>query len=140
MILAGRWEVSNRTYEGRWTNIENPTYAAYVRRQLEYAVQRGRLRRGVSRPADGSVLRHRRATRRPAVARGFTGRLGIYNDIVRQRCRLHRRAPRSSTSTRWHVPEGSTRNIMDGQQVRLGDGIHFTFTGRKCLRAQGSGR
>src|ERR1700735_3483019 len=24
MILAGRWEVSNRTYEGRWTDIENP--------------------------------------------------------------------------------------------------------------------
>ena len=30
MILAGRWEVSNRTYDGHWTNIENPTYAAYV--------------------------------------------------------------------------------------------------------------
>ena len=38
MILAGRWEVSNRTYDGHWTNIENPTYAAYVQRQLEYAV------------------------------------------------------------------------------------------------------
>jgi hypothetical protein len=35
MILAGRWEVADRTYEGKWTSIENPTYAAYVRHQLE---------------------------------------------------------------------------------------------------------
>ena len=39
MILAGRWEVSNRTYDGHWTNIENPAYAAYVQRELRYAVQ-----------------------------------------------------------------------------------------------------
>ena len=38
MILAGRWEVSNRTYHGRWTDIENPAYAAYVRRELTDAV------------------------------------------------------------------------------------------------------
>jgi hypothetical protein len=24
MILAGRWEVSSRTYQGQWTDIENP--------------------------------------------------------------------------------------------------------------------
>ena len=39
MILAGRWEVANRTYKGEWTSIENPTYATYVRHQLEYAVR-----------------------------------------------------------------------------------------------------
>ena len=45
MILAGRWEVSNRTYEGHWTNIENPTYAAYVERELQSGGAGGRLRR-----------------------------------------------------------------------------------------------
>ena len=34
MILAGRWEVSNRTYDGRWTSIENPRYADYVQSEL----------------------------------------------------------------------------------------------------------
>ena len=38
MILAGRWEVSNRTYEGRWTDILDPVYAAYVEQQLAQAV------------------------------------------------------------------------------------------------------
>ena len=38
MILAGRWEVANRTYQGRWTNIMQPQYAAYVKHQLESAV------------------------------------------------------------------------------------------------------
>ena len=37
VLLAGRWEVVNRTYRGKWTNILNPVYARYVKRQLELA-------------------------------------------------------------------------------------------------------
>ena len=39
MILAGRWEVVNRTYQGQWTNITQPRYASYVKRQLTSAVK-----------------------------------------------------------------------------------------------------
>ena len=38
VLLAGRWEVVNRTYNGRWTNILDPAYAAYVKSQLQRAV------------------------------------------------------------------------------------------------------
>ena len=37
VLLAGRWEVVDREYRGTWTNILNPTYAAYVKQQLEAA-------------------------------------------------------------------------------------------------------
>ena len=39
VLLAGRWEVVDREYQGTWTNILNPTYAAYVKSQLEPASQ-----------------------------------------------------------------------------------------------------
>jgi hypothetical protein len=37
VLLAGRWEVVNREYQGKWTNILNPTFAAYVKSQLNAA-------------------------------------------------------------------------------------------------------
>ena len=39
VLLAGRWEVVDREYQGNWTNILHPTYAAYVKSQLEQASQ-----------------------------------------------------------------------------------------------------
>ena len=39
VLLAGRWEVVDREYQGAWTNILHPAYAAYVKQQLEAASQ-----------------------------------------------------------------------------------------------------
>jgi hypothetical protein len=36
-VLAGRWEVLDRVYRGKWTDILHPAFAAYVKRQLELA-------------------------------------------------------------------------------------------------------
>ncbi|HXN62470.1 MAG TPA: acyltransferase [Acidimicrobiales bacterium] len=128
MILAGRWEVSNRTYDGHWTNIENPTYAAYVQRQLRYAVRvagsggaavvlmtapcydTGEQPDGQAWPEDSRT------------------RLAIYNGIV---LRVAATTPDTSllNFNAMACPGGRYEEFMDGQQVRLGDGIHFTFTG-----------
>jgi peptidoglycan/LPS O-acetylase OafA/YrhL len=128
MILAGRWEVSNRTYKGQWTNIEHPAYAAYVQRELRDAVRlagsggasvvvltapcydTGEQPNGQSWPEDSRT------------------RLAIYNGIVR-----HVVASTPGTSllnfNAMACPGGHFEEYMDGQQVRLPDGIHFTFTG-----------
>jgi hypothetical protein len=37
VLLAGRWEVLNREYQGRWTDILRPSFATYVKDQLERA-------------------------------------------------------------------------------------------------------
>jgi peptidoglycan/LPS O-acetylase OafA/YrhL len=36
---AGRWELVDRLYEGKWTNILQPRFAAYVKSQLEKAAE-----------------------------------------------------------------------------------------------------
>ncbi len=71
MILAGRWEVTNRTYEGGWTNIMQPQYAGYVKRQLKSAVRLAGSRWREGDPAHRSLLQHRRATGWTGMARGF---------------------------------------------------------------------
>ena len=59
MILAGRWEVTNRTYQGQWTNILQPEYADYVRRQLELAVRVASSKGAKVDAAYRSLLQHR---------------------------------------------------------------------------------
>ncbi len=128
MILAGRWEVSNRTYDGRWTNIENPTYAAYVQHQLRYAVQ-------VAGSGGAKVV----LMTAPCYDTGeqpdgqpwpedSAARLAIYNGIVRH---VVATTPRASllNFNAMACQGGHYEEYMDGQQVRLADGIHFTFKG-----------
>ncbi len=128
MILAGRWEVSNRTYDGHWTNIEDPTYAAYVRRELTDAVRLagsgGATVVLMTAPCydtgeqpDGQLW--------PEDSRA---RLAIYNHIVGD---VAASIPGTSllNFNAMACPGGRYEEYMDGQQVRLSDGIHFTFTG-----------
>jgi peptidoglycan/LPS O-acetylase OafA/YrhL len=128
MILAGRWEVTNRTYEGHWTSIENPAYAAYVKRQLEFAV-------GVAGSSGARVVlltapcydsgEQPNGTAWPEDSRT---RLNIYNNLVRQ---VAATSPDTSllNFNAMACPGGHYEEYMDGQQVRESDGIHFTFTG-----------
>jgi peptidoglycan/LPS O-acetylase OafA/YrhL len=128
LILAGRWEVSNRTYDGRWTDIEDPAYAAYVQRELRHAVH-------VAGSGGASVV----LLTAPCYDSGeqpdgqpwpedSRARLAIYNRIVR-----HVAASIRGTSllnfNAMACPGGHYEEYLDGQQVRLADGIHFTFTG-----------
>ena len=135
MILAGRWEVSNRTYDGHWTNIENPTYAAYVQHQLRYAVQ-------VAGSGGAAVV----LMTAPCYDTGeqpdgqpwpedSRTRLDIYNGIVR----------RVAAATPGTVAPELQRDGVPGRALR---GIHGRPAGapwrrhplhlhrRKCLRAQ----
>ncbi len=128
MILAGRWEVSNRTYEGHWTNIEDPTYAAYVRRKLTDAVH-------LAGSGGAAVV----LMTAPCYDTGeqpdgqpwpedSRARLAIYNHLVRN---VAASIP-GTTLLNFNAvacPGGHYEEFMDGQQVRLADGIHFAFTG-----------
>jgi lysophospholipase L1-like esterase len=128
MILAGRWEVSNRTYDGHWTNIENPTYAAYVQRELRDAVR-------VASSGGAAVV----LLTAPCYDTGeqpdgepwpedSRARLDVYNGIVRE---VAASTPDTSllNFNGMACPDGRYEEYLDGQQVRLSDGIHFTFTG-----------
>lgn len=128
MILAGRWEVSNRTYEGRWTDILDPAYAAYVKQQLAHAVQvagsggarvvlmtapcydSGEQPDGEAWPEDSRQ------------------RLSVYNALVRQ---VAAQSPGASVLdfNAMACPGGRYEEYVGSTQVRLADGVHFAFDG-----------
>jgi hypothetical protein len=127
MILAGRWEVANRTYEGKWTNILHPRYATYVKQQLESAVRlagshgakvilltapcydTGEQQNGQPWPEDSPQ------------------RLAKYNSIVRS----VGSAEPNTTVVNFNAlacPSGHYETYIDGVDARY-DGVHFTLAG-----------
>ena len=128
-ILAGRWEVSTVEWKGRWTDILDPAFAAYVRQQLQRAVDVGLVGGRRGGPLHRPLLRQRRAVRRGAVARGPT----------RPAERLQRaRAPGGGGQPadgdpgqprRHRLPRGhASRRQIDGVTVRAPDGVHFPYS------------
>jgi len=57
VVLAGRWEVLDRTYNRQWTNILHPAYARYVKTQIAAGGECRLVGRGPRRAHDRSVLR-----------------------------------------------------------------------------------
>jgi len=124
VLLAGRWEMSDRTYQGHRTNILNPVLATYVRHQLERAVtiatstgarlvletapcfDAGQQPNGAPFPEDDPR------------------RLAIYNGIVRA---VAREFPKTVTLQNLFAlacPEGKFVATLHGAPFRP-DGIHF---------------
>jgi peptidoglycan/LPS O-acetylase OafA/YrhL len=127
-ILAGRWEVSSVEWKGRWTDILDPAYAAYVRQQLQRAVDVG--------SSGGAAVVLFTA---PCYDSGeqFDGapwpedqpdRLNAYNTLVR---RVVAANPQRATLVNLDgivCPGGTFESQIDGVTVRAPDGVHFPFS------------
>jgi peptidoglycan/LPS O-acetylase OafA/YrhL len=127
MILAGRWEVVNRTYDGKWTNILHSAFANYVERQLSAAVRlagsqgasvmlmtapcydTGEQPNGDPWPEDSSA------------------RVAEYNAIVE---RVGAESPRTTVVNfnAMACPGGQYQTYLEGVDARY-DGVHFTLGG-----------
>ncbi len=133
VLLAGRWEVADREYQGQWTNILNPVFAAYVKQQLNRASQvvtatgarmvfltaacnnEGEQPDGAPWPEDSSK------------------RLDVYNQLVREVAAEH---PTTDSVVDLHAatcPGGRYAESIRGVQVRRSDGVHFTIAGGEYL-------
>ncbi len=133
VLLAGRWEVVDREYQGQWTNILNPTYAAYVKHQLELTsalvtaagvhmvflttpcTDEGESPDGAPWPEDN-----------PA-------RQAAYNKLVRQVAAEHPQTDSVVDLAAVTCPGGKFSTSVDGVAIRRTDGVHFTDAGGVVL-------
>lgn len=128
VVLAGRWETTDRMYEGRWMDILDPPFAAYVGRQL---VEAGQV--GTSTGAHVDLLTSACADSAPffaslhapdsAVNDDSSRRLAVYNALVR---RAAAQVPGASVVDfdALLCPGGQFHRTLDGVQVRPLDGVH----------------
>jgi peptidoglycan/LPS O-acetylase OafA/YrhL len=133
VLLAGRWEVVDREYEGNWTNILHPAFAAYVKAQLEEAsklvTSTGAHMVFLTAPCtdegeqpDGSPW--------PEDA---PARLAAFNKLVREVAAEHPLTDSVVDLFAAACPKGTYTTTVDGVQIRRADGVHFTDAGGAVL-------
>ncbi len=137
VLLAGRWEVVDREYQGTWTNILHPAYAAYVKGQLDQASQlvtstgthmvfltapctdEGEQPDGAQWPEDNAA------------------RLAVYNKLVRQVAAAHPTTDSVVDLFGAACPRGKYAATVHGVVIRqVSDGVHFTVAGGQYLAAE----
>jgi peptidoglycan/LPS O-acetylase OafA/YrhL len=133
VLLAGRWEVVDREYEGTWTNILNPKFAAYVKTQLELASQTvtstGARMVFLTMPCtdageqpDGAPWPEDNPSRR-----------AVYNKLVREVAAQHPKTDSVVDLDKVACPRGTYTATVHGVVIRRTDGIHFTDAGGEVL-------
>jgi hypothetical protein len=126
VLLAGRWEVVDRVYNGMWTDILNPTFAEYVKQQLELA----------SSLATGAganfVMMTSPCSNEPTQPNGTPypesdpNRLQIYNGLVREVAAEYPKTDSVIDLDSLVCPGGIFSENYKGSAIRTSDGIHFT--------------
>jgi peptidoglycan/LPS O-acetylase OafA/YrhL len=127
-VLAGRSEISTVEWEGRSTDILAPAFAAYVRQQLQRAVDVG--------SSGGAAVVLFTA---PCYDSGeqFDGapwpedqpdRLNAYNALVRQVVAANPQRATLINLDGLVCPGGTFETQIDGVTVRAPDGVHFPYS------------
>jgi peptidoglycan/LPS O-acetylase OafA/YrhL len=129
VLLAGRWEVVDREYEGTWTNILHPAYAAYVKQQLEQASQL------VTGTGARMVFLTAPCTNEGEQPDGAPwpeddpARLAAFNRLVREVAAEHPLTDSVVDLEAAACPGGKFATTVDGVVLRRSDGVHFTDAG-----------
>ena len=115
VIQTGYWETQDRSYNGTYTTLANPAYAAFIQNNLTQAVE-------IAHTDGGAVI----LSTSPYFADGTPNALvDDYNQIVRS---VAAEFPYVSIDDLFTVldPNGAYSTVVDGITARSPDGVHIT--------------
>jgi peptidoglycan/LPS O-acetylase OafA/YrhL len=125
VLLAGGGEVLDRLYRGQMTNILHPTFAAYVKSQLEKAVRiataGGALMVFMTKPCQSTGEQ----PNGEPWPQDSSARQAAYNGLLRQVAAQHPGQVYVQDLNSYVCPGGNYTEDLDGVPVRQSDGSHF---------------
>jgi peptidoglycan/LPS O-acetylase OafA/YrhL len=125
VFLAGGGETHDRLYDGVMTNILNPTFASYVKSQLEKAVRiataAGALMVFMTKPCQSTGEQPDGAP----WPEDSSARLSVYNSLLRSVADAHPGEIYVQDLNSEVCPGGTYAEDLKGVPVRQSDGIHF---------------
>jgi hypothetical protein len=133
VLLAGRWEVVDREYQGAWTNILHPAYAAYVKQQLEAASQLVTARGVRMVFLTGPCTNEGEQPDGSAWPEDDSARLAAYNKLIREVASEHPQTDSVVDLNAAACPGGKFATTVGGVVMRSTDGVHFTTAGGIAL-------
>ncbi len=137
VLLAGRWETVNRTYKGKWTNIMHPTFAAYVKHQLEYAVQLGTSTGARMVFLTSPCYEQIEQPNGQPWPEELPARQAVYNKLLTEVAAMYPKKVTIVNLNAMVCPDGKYSQDLHGVDVRTpSDGVHFTIAGGAYLAPQ----
>ncbi len=128
VLAAGRWEVVNRTGpHGHWTDILQPTFAAYVKQQLELAVKVGTSTGAKMVLETAPCFDSGEQPNGAPWPQDAPSRVATYNRLVREVAAEHTGSVVVQDLFAMVCPGGKFTRTVDGAVVRHPDGIHLAY-------------
>jgi peptidoglycan/LPS O-acetylase OafA/YrhL len=128
VILAGRWEVSDRLINGHWLHIGQPAFDAAVKQSLEQAVEVGTSTGALMVLMTSPCFAPIEQDNGQVWPEDTPARLNAYNDIVRQVAAEHPATVQLDDFEAQLCPGGVYQESFNGVQIRDGDGMHIVPT------------
>ncbi len=128
VVLAGRWEVSDRLIDGHWLHIGEPAFDAAVKQSLEQAVQVGTSTGALMVLMTSPCFAPNEQNNGQVWPEDTLARLDAYNAIVRQVAAEYPATVQLDDFGALLCPGGQYHESLDGVQIRDGDGMHIVPT------------
>jgi hypothetical protein len=127
VLLAGRWETMDELFRGRRTNITDPAYAAYVKRQLELAVRLGTSTGARMILATTPCFDPGELPNGAALADGSPPRVATFNRLLREVAGQHANQVVVQDLNALVCPNGAFVSTINGVPIRNPDGVHLEW-------------
>ena len=128
VVLAGRWEVSDRLIDGHWLHIGQPAFDSAVKQSLEQAVQVGTSTGALMVLMTSPCFAPIEQDSGQVWPEDTPARLNAYNAIVRQVAAEHPATVQLDDFGALLCPGGQYQESLNGVQIRDGDGMHIVTT------------
>ncbi len=128
VVLAGRWELSDRMIDGRWLHIGQPAFDSAVKQSLEQAVQVGTSTGALMELMTSPCFAPNEQPNGQVWPEDTPARLNAYNAIVREVAAEHPATVQLDDFESQLCPGGVYQESLDGVQIRDGDGMHIVPT------------
>ncbi len=128
VVLAGRWELSDRMIDGRWLHIGQPAFDSAVKQSLEQAVQVGTSTGALMELMTSPCFAPNEQPNGQVWPEDTPARLNAYNAIVREVAAEHPATVQLDDFESQLCPGGAYQESLDGVQIRDGDGMHIVPT------------
>jgi hypothetical protein len=132
VFLVGRWEVTDQLFEGRWTHVGDPTFDAYLGRELDLAVETlGSTGAPVALLTTPAFERRETANGKP-IPETDPARVARFNEIVRAAAARHPGEASVVEFGEMLTPGNTYTDTFRGARIRA-DGVHLDKGGTTAL-------
>ncbi|HVB93025.1 MAG TPA: acyltransferase family protein [Acidimicrobiales bacterium] len=128
LVLAGRWEVSDRLIDGHWVHIGDPLFDAALRQSLEESVQVGTSTGALVVLLTSPCFSSGEQDNGQPWPEDSPVRLNAYNTMLRQVAAEHPATVRLDDFGAQVCPGGVYASSIHGVQIRDADGVHTVPT------------